>query len=86
MCFLAKQPPPPTLAVLQLQRDTFRAYYTSTGLTAPGPAEPRSPRSTPQQARPEGLDAAVHDRVRHDRMDRQGWARLLSRQFSQISS
>jgi hypothetical protein len=27
MRFLAKQPPPPTLAVLQLQRDTFRAYY-----------------------------------------------------------
>ncbi len=80
--FLAKQAAPATLAVLQLQLDTFRAYYNDhrphralDGLT------PLAAFHARLKARPEGVDAAVHYRVRHDRVDKQGRVtiRYLSR-------
>ncbi len=80
--YLAKQTPAPTLADLQLQLDTFRAYYNDhrphralDGLT------PLTAFHARLKARPEGLDAAVHYRVRHDRVDKQGRVtlRYLSR-------
>jgi len=80
--FLAKQTPPPTLAVLQLQLDTFRAYYNDhRPHRALGGQTPLTAFHARLKARPEGLDAAVHYRVRHDRVDQQGRVtlRYLSR-------
>jgi len=80
--FLAKQTPPGTLAVLQLQLDTFRAYYND---QRPHRAlDGRTPLAAFHarlRARPEGADPAVHYRVRHDRVDKQGRVtiRYLSR-------
>ncbi|HEY6538547.1 MAG TPA: IS481 family transposase, partial [Candidatus Dormibacteraeota bacterium] len=62
----------PTQALLQLQLDTFPGYYNDrrphralAGRTLLTAFHAR------QNARPEGLGAAVHHRVRHDRVDQQ---------------
>jgi transposase InsO family protein len=80
--FLGKQPPAPTRAVLQLQLDTFRAYYNHhRPHRALDGSTPLAAFHARLKARPEGLDAAVHYRVRHDRVDKQGRVtiRYLSR-------
>jgi transposase InsO family protein len=80
--FLAKQPPAPTRAVLQLQLDTFRAYYNQhRPHRALAGRTPLTAFHARLRARPEGLDAAVHYRVRHDRVDNHGRVtlRYLSR-------
>ena len=80
--FLAKQPPAPTRAVLQLQLDTFRGYYNHhRPHRALAGRTPLTAFHARLKARPEGLDAAVHYRVRHDRVDQQGRVtlRYLSR-------
>jgi transposase InsO family protein len=80
--FLAKQPAAPTRAVLQLQLDTFRAYYNQhRPHRALAGRTPLTAFHARLKARPEGLDAAVHYRVRHDRVDSHGRVtlRYLSR-------
>ncbi|MGH7642187.1 MAG: integrase core domain-containing protein [Candidatus Dormibacteria bacterium] len=80
--FLAKQPPAPTRALLQLQLDTFRGYYNHhRPHRALAGRTPLTAFHARLKARPEGLDAAVHYRVRHDRVDQQGRVtlRYLSR-------
>lgn len=81
--FVARQPPAPTLAVLQLQLDTFRAYYNHhrphRALTGRTPLTAFHARL---KARPEGLAAAVHYRVRNDRVDQQG--RVILRYLSRL--
>jgi hypothetical protein len=68
--------------VLQLQLDTFRAFYNQhrPHRALPG-RTPLSAFHSRLKARPEGLDAAVHYRVRHDRVDNHGRVtlRYLSR-------
>ncbi len=80
--FLAKQTPAPTLAVLQLQLDTFRTYYNQhRPHRALAGRTPLTAFHARLKARPEGADAPVHYRVRHDRVDNQGRVtlRYLSR-------
>jgi transposase InsO family protein len=71
--WLAARPPAATLAELQGQLDTFRAYYNerrphrALGRITPNQAY----RATPQ-AMPAGGGAATHYRVRYDRIDAKG--------------
>jgi len=71
--WLAARPPAATLAELQGQLDTFRAYYNerrphrALGRITPNQAY----RATPQ-AKPAGGRAATHYRVRYDRIDAKG--------------
>ena len=80
--FLAKQTPPATLAVLQLQLDTFRAYYNHhRPHRALDGRTPLTAFHARLKARPDGADPAGHYRVRHDRVDKGGRVtiRYLSR-------
>jgi transposase InsO family protein len=80
--FLAKQHPPETLAHLQLQLDTFRAYYNHQrphrALLGRTPLVAFHARLT---ARPAGPPPTTHFRVRHDKVDKSGRVtlRYLSR-------
>jgi transposase InsO family protein len=80
--FLARQPPPRSLAELQLQLDTFRAYYNHRrphrALAGRTPLVAFNARL---QARPSGPSPATHFRVRHDHVDTGGTVtlRYLSR-------
>jgi len=75
--FLTKQAPAQSLAHLQLQLDSFAAYYNQ---HRPHRAlEGRTPLvgwSARLKARPVGAAAAVHYRVRHDRVDTNGTVTL----------
>ncbi len=80
--FLAKQAPAASLAVLQLQLDTFRAYYNQhRPHRALHSTTPLHVFSTKLKARPALPDAPTHFRVRHDRVDKSGRVtlRYLSR-------
>lgn len=80
--YLTKQAPAPSLAVLQLQLDTFRAYYNQqrphralNGLT------PLVAFNARLKAHPAQQPSTTHFRVRHDRTDTNGTVtlRYLSR-------
>jgi transposase InsO family protein len=80
--FLAKQAPPTSLAVLQLQLDTFRAYYNQ--LRPHRALDGRTPLiafHARLKAGPKSPAPATHFRVRHDRIDSCGRVtlRYLSR-------
>ena len=80
--FLAKQTPAPTLAVLQRQLDTFRAYYNDhRPHRALAGQTPLTAFHARLRARPAGPEPAVHYRVRHDWVDKSGRVtlRYLSR-------
>jgi transposase InsO family protein len=80
--FLAHQAPPRSLAELQLQLDTFRAYYNHQrphrALAGQTPLVAFHARL---QAHPSGPSPTTHFRVRHDRVDETGQVtlRYLSR-------
>ncbi|MGH7610825.1 MAG: IS481 family transposase, partial [Candidatus Dormibacteria bacterium] len=80
--FLAKQPPAPTRAVLQLQLDTFRSYYNHhrphRALQGQTPLFAFNARL---RAHPTAAASPTHFRVRHDRVDHHGRVtlRYLSR-------
>ena len=82
--YLAKQPPARSLAVLQLQLDTFRTYYNQRrphrALRGQTPLVAFNARL---KARPVTGAAATHYRVRHDRVDTCGrvTVRYLSRLY-----
>jgi hypothetical protein len=71
--WLRKQPRARTLAELQAQLDTFRAYYNQVrphraiGRGTPAEAYASRPKATPR-----GASIPVHCRVRRDRIDRGG--------------
>ena len=71
--YLAKQPPPKSLAHLQLQLDTFRAYYNQQrphrALDKRTPLQAFNARI---KARPASPPPDTHFRVRHDRIDASG--------------
>jgi transposase InsO family protein len=71
--YLVKQPPATTLAVLQLQLDTFRAYYNHhrphRALHGSTPLVAFNARLTAHPVTPEPV---VHCRVRHDRVSAEG--------------
>jgi len=71
--YLVKQPPASTLAVLQLQLDTFRAYYNHhrphRALHGSTPLVAFNARLTAHPVTPEPV---VHCRVRHDRVSAEG--------------
>ena len=80
--FLAKQAPAESLAHLQLQLDTFRAYYNQQRPhRALGGRTPLVAFNARLKARPEGPPPATHFRVRKDRTDLKGTVtlRYLSR-------
>jgi len=80
--FLAKQAPAASLAILQLQLDTFRAYYNQhRPHRALHGATPLHVFSTRLKARPAEPVLSTHFRVRHDRVDTTGCItlRYLSR-------
>ena len=80
--YLAKQPPAPTLAVLQLQLDTFRAYYNHhRPHRALGGRTPLVAFTARLKARPADPQPATDFRVRTDRTDFKGTVtlRYLSR-------
>ena len=71
--FLAKQAPPTNLAVLQLQLDTFRAYYNHhRPHRALHGATPLVAFNARLKAHPTTPQPAVHCRVRHDRVSEDG--------------
>jgi len=80
--FLGKQPPARSLAVLQAQLDSFRAYYNQQrphrALQGDTPFHAFNARV---KAGPLGVSASRHYRVRHDRVDKTGRVtlRYLSR-------
>ncbi len=80
--FLARQPPPHSIAELQLQLDTFRAFYNH---RRPHRALDGRPPLVAFNARlkahPLGATPEAHVRVRHDRVDQAGKVtlRYLSR-------
>jgi len=80
--FLAKQPPAPTLAVLQAQLDAFRTYYNQhrphRALHGDTPLHAFHARI---KAGPTAAPPPVHYRVRRDRVDKSGrvTVRYLSR-------
>jgi transposase InsO family protein len=75
--WLARQPRVRTIAELQTQLDTFRAYYNevrphrAVGRRTPTQAYTARPKATPS-----GLRIPVHCRVRRDRLDRGGGVTL----------
>jgi transposase InsO family protein len=75
--YLAKQPPPGSIALLQLQLDTYRAYYNQhrphRALHGRTPLVAFKARL---RAKPAAAAAAVHFRVRHDRVDTNGTVTL----------
>jgi transposase InsO family protein len=80
--FLDKQAPAQSLAHLQLQLDTFRAYYNQ--LRPHRALQGRTPLvafHARLKARPDGPAPTTHFRVRHDRVDKAGRVtlRYLSR-------
>jgi transposase InsO family protein len=80
--YLAKQPAPHTLAELQLQLDTFRAYYNQhRPHRALGGRTPLVAFATRLKAHPATPQLATHFRVRKDRTDLKGTVtlRYLSR-------
>ena len=71
--YLAKQPPADTLADLQLQLDTFRAYYNEVRPhRALGRRTPLAAFGVPLKAAPSKGIPAEHFRVRTDRVSREG--------------
>ncbi len=81
--FLAKQVPAASLGMLQLQLDTFRAYYNQQRPhRALHGATPLHVFSTRLKARPANPLAAAHFRVRHDRVDKSG--RITLRYLSRL--
>ncbi len=75
--FLAKQPPAQSLAHLQLQLDTFRAYYNQQRPhRALGKRTPLQAWGARIKARPATTTPATHFRVRHDRIDGSGTVSL----------
>lgn len=75
--FLARQAAPRSLAHLQLELDTFRAYYNQQRPhQALGRRTPLVAWSARLKARPAGAPAAVHYRVRQDRVDTNGTVTL----------
>ncbi len=75
--FLARQAAPRSLAHLQLQLDTFRAYYNQhRPHRALGGRSPLVAFNARLKARPIGASAAVHFRVRQDRVDTNGTVTL----------
>jgi len=80
--FLARQPPAPSLAALQLQLDTFRAFYNHHRPDrALGGQTPLVAFTARLKAHPVGATPEAHFRVRHDRVDQAGKVslRYLSR-------
>ncbi len=80
--FLARQPPAPSLAALQLQLDTFRAFYNHhRPHRALGGQTPLVAFTARLKAHPVGATPEAHFRVRHDRVDQAGKVslRYLSR-------
>ena len=80
--FLARQPPAPSLAALQLQLDTFRAFYNHhRPHRALGGQTPLVAFTARLKAQPVGATPEAHFRVRHDRVDQAGKVslRYLSR-------
>lgn len=75
--YLAKQPTPGSIALLQLQLDTYRAYYNQhrphRALHGRTPLVAFKARL---RAKPAATAAAVHFRVRHDRVDTNGTVTL----------
>ena len=80
--YLGRQPPAASLAELQLQLDTFRAYYNHhRPHRAISGRTPLMAINSRLKARPEAPPAAPHLRVRHDTVDKAGRVtlRYLSR-------
>jgi hypothetical protein len=80
--YLAKQAPPSSLAVLQLQLDTFRAYYNQQRPhRALNGATPLVAFNARLKAHPSQPPSTTHFRVRQDRTDTNGTVtlRYLSR-------
>ncbi|MBG6084450.1 transposase InsO family protein [Zhihengliuella flava] len=81
--WLAKQPQPPTLAVLQELLDRFREYYNnsrphrSLDRTTPAKAYAATPKALPATAREQN-----HYRIRYDRVDQAG--RITLRRASKL--
>ena len=81
--YLAKQPPAATLADLQVQLDTFRAYYNEVRPhRALGRRTPLSAFDVPLKAAPSTGQPAQHFRVRTDRVDPHG--KVTLRYFNQL--
>jgi transposase InsO family protein len=75
--YLAKQPTPGSIALLQLQLDTFRTYYNQhRPHRALGGRTPLVAFKARLRAKPAATAAAVHFRVRHDRVDTNGTVTL----------
>lgn len=75
--YLAKQAPPASLGHLQLQLDTYRPYYNQhRPHRALGGRTPLVAFTARIKARPAKLPAAVHFRVRADRVDTNGTVTL----------
>jgi transposase len=80
--FLARQTPPRSIPELQLQLDTFRAFYNHhRPHRALGGQTPFAVFNTRLKAHPIGATPEAHFRVRHDRVDQTGTVtlRYLSR-------
>jgi transposase InsO family protein len=80
--FLARQPPPHSIAELQLQLDTFRAFYNHhRPHRAVDGRTPLAAFNARLKAHPIGAAPEAHFRVRHDRVDQTGTVtlRYLSR-------
>jgi hypothetical protein len=81
--YLIKQAPAPSLAVLQLQLDTFRAYYNQQRPhRALQGSSPLHVFTTRLKARPSAPLPEAHFRVRHDRVDKSG--RITLRYLSRL--
>ncbi len=81
--FLTKQTPPSSLALLQLQLDTFRTYYNQhRPHRALDGATPLHVFTTRLKARPASAGPEAHFRVRHDRVDKSG--RITLRYLSRL--
>ena len=81
--YLDKQAPATSLAVLQLQLDTFRAYYNQhRPHRALQGATPLHVFSTRLKAHPADPTPEAHFRVRHDRVDKSG--RITLRYLSRL--
>lgn len=71
--FLAKQTPPPSLSVLQLQLDTFRSYYNQQRPhRALAGGTPLAVFNARLKAKPDPAESPTHFRVRKDKVDRFG--------------
>jgi transposase InsO family protein len=80
--YLARQAPAASMAILQLQLDTFRAYYNHhRPHRALNGETPLTAFKARLKARPTSTEPATHFRVRHDRVDKTGRVtlRYLSR-------